>query len=44
MRGQDNDVRKRKHLTPKEKYQTFIDSIVYATFQNFGLFLLTMVR
>jgi len=28
MKERDDDVRKRKHLTPEEKYKIFIDAIM----------------
>ncbi len=37
MKGKDSDVRKRKHLTPEEKYQIFIESIMAKTQCNGGI-------
>ena len=37
MKEQDNDVRKRKHLTPEEKYQIFIDAIMAKAKGNVGI-------
>jgi len=37
MKERDDDVRKRKHLTPEEKYQIFIDAIMAKAKGNAGI-------
>ena len=37
MKDKDSDVRKRKHLTPEEKYQIFIESIMAKAQGNGGI-------
>ena len=37
MKERDDDVRKRKHLTPEEEYQIFIDAIMAKAKANAGI-------